>query len=144
MTPYAPMRICSHPGCAVRVRPGGKDRGRCPAHATAYRRAYEAGKGSAAARGYDGLWRRTSQHLRRTELPVCGDRLDGRPPTGDSQCRVAGIVTASELVDHIRPVDGPGDPGWYDRANLQGMCWRCHQVKRQREQQAARREGMAR
>lgn len=133
-----PKRVCSHPGCPVRVSADAKTRGRCPEHARAHERSYQELRGTAAERGYDARWRRYSLHLRRTELILCGDRLDGLPPTGDSLCRAAQRVQPAELVDHIVPVTGPNDPRWYERANLQGACWRCHQVKRQREQQAGR------
>ena len=47
------------------------------------------------------------------------------------KCKERGIVTAGTLVDHIVPRLEGGDE--WDEDNLQTLCDRCHQSKRQSE-----------
>lgn len=137
MSPSAPLRPCLEPRCPNLVTAGGPGRGRCPQHARAHVRAYEAVRGNARARGYDSRWARYSKALRR-QHPLCGMRPPEAPVTPDSVCLREGRTTPGELTDHIRPVTGPHDPGFFDPSNHQVLCWHCHQLKRARERHGAR------
>lgn len=81
----------------------------CPEHKKERTARYEAGRGTAAERGYGGRW---LKHRRRflKEHPYC---VCGNP--------------ASE-VDHTRPVP-PTDPLFWDPANHQALCRSCHSRK---------------
>jgi 5-methylcytosine-specific restriction protein A len=48
-------------------------------------------------------------------------------------CEAQGRVTASEHVDHIKPVSGPGDPLFWEPTNHQALCQSCHSIKTARE-----------
>ena len=63
-------------------------------------------------------WRKLSARHRREE-PLC------------RQCFKRGIITAGVLTDHIIPIL-EGGAEW-DNDNLQTLCDRCHQIKRQGE-----------
>ena len=43
------------------------------------------------------------------------------------ECKAKGIIKASKVVDHIKPMSQGGDP--LSEANLQGLCKECHDVK---------------
>lgn len=106
--PQRAARPCAHPGCPATQRDG---RQFCPAHS----RQYEQGRGSAAARGYDGQWRK----LRRLFLnahPLCVDPFKDHP----------GQVVAASEVDHITPKTQGGTDAWI---NLQALCKHCHSKK---------------
>ena len=49
------------------------------------------------------------------------------------------IIRMATLIDHIVPITGAGDPRLYDVSNLQGLCDTCHNQKRKRESDAAKR-----
>jgi 5-methylcytosine-specific restriction protein A len=91
----------------------------CEEHAKQVAREREAGRPSAARRGYDGNWRKLrAMFLRRH--PLCADpfgRHGGRP------------VVATE-VDHIQPLSRGGGHEW---DNLQALCRSCHSKKTARE-----------
>lgn len=53
--------------------------------------------------------------------------------THDSVCAAKGLIVPGRVVDHIIPVTGPDDPRFYDQANHQYLCDRCHNAKRNRE-----------
>ncbi|MGE4163880.1 MAG: HNH endonuclease [Vicinamibacterales bacterium] len=95
-------RVCHVPGCPA-FEP-------CPAHGAAN------GRGTPAARGYDRRWREYSERFRRAN-PDC--RL----------CGQQGRKVPCALVDHIEPVSGPSDPGFWDPANHQALCRPCHATK---------------
>ena len=79
---------------------------------------------SAAARGYDGDWRR----LRLAHLaahPQCDD------------CRRSGRLTPATQVHHIERFVGLNDPRRLDPRNCQSICEPCH--LRQSARQANRR-----
>lgn len=63
-------------------------------------------------------WRKLTKRHRQEE-PLC------------RECKKRGIITAGTLVDHIVPIL-EGGAEW-DEDNLQTLCDRCHQVKRQTE-----------
>jgi len=46
-----------------------------------------------------------------------------------AECARKGIVQGAEHVDHIKPVDGPDDPGFWDAQNHQALCISCHSRK---------------
>ncbi len=60
-------------------------------------------------------WKALSLRVRR-EQPICATPGCGKP---------------SMAADHITPVRLGG--GFYDRGNLQALCWGCHQRKSQSE-----------
>ncbi len=63
-------------------------------------------------------WRRLTVSHRQAE-PLC------------RQCREKGVTTAGTVVDHIIPrLEGGAE---WDEDNLQTLCDKCHQVKRQTE-----------
>ena len=68
-------------------------------------------------RGYSGPWRRYSEKFRR-RFPVCVSCVD-------YQVKVY-------CVDHIIPVNGPGDPNFMSHWNHQPLCRRCHGMKTER------------
>jgi len=129
-----PLRPCA--AC------GRVSRGRCSCR-PARRRWLESPTGrptgrTASADGYGARWYRYSVAFR-SRYPFCGARPSGYPPTGDSVCQAAGRLVPCapgnkrSVVDHITPVTGPHDPRFYDQANHQTLCQRCHNQKRHRE-----------
>lgn len=48
-------------------------------------------------------------------------------------CVVCDCSNPTMILDHIRPLTSPDDPGMYDETNLQWMCRSCHGVKCQQE-----------
>ena len=68
---------------------------------------------------YDRAWAAYSQHFRR-EHPLCAD------PAGVHAAE--GRIQPAEVVDHIRPHRGNRALFW-DPANHQGLCKRCHDTK---------------
>ena len=48
-------------------------------------------------------------------------------------CMKAQKLEAATDVDHIRPIDGPDDPGYWDTKNHQGLCHSCHSEKTAKE-----------
>ena len=119
----------------------------CPLHGrVATRMIYEQRRGSAAARGYDRRWRAFSARyfgelyaLRVPRAGLCGCRHPSAPATTDSVCAATGHPQLATLIDHIIPITGKRDPRLYDVSNLQGLCDRCHNQKRQRESTRAKR-----
>lgn len=119
----------------------------CPQHGQAVRRAtFERERGSAATRGYDRQWRAFTDRyfvqlygLRVPRAGLCGCRHPAAPMTADSVCAATGAPQLATLVDHIIPITGKNDPRRFDVRNLQGLCDRCHNQKRQREGTRARR-----
>lgn len=75
---------------------------------------------TAHQRGYDAHWRKArAEHL--SCHPLC------------VMCTSRQIVTAATVVDHITPHRGDYILFW-DRANLQSLCKRCHDSDKQREE----------
>lgn len=107
----APLRRCKHGRCNVLTR---NSNGRCDEHAGdghGHNVKYERD-----SRHHSFAWTKYSQAYRRAH-PLCVNNLD---------CR--GLA---EVVDHIEPVSAGGD--FWDSANHQPMCSRCHNRKRQSE-----------
>jgi len=107
-----PSQFCSEPGCGVLV-PFGK----CDAHRP---RARLADVDYAQVHRWYGSAR--WQALRRDVLqadPFC------------RSCRDRGVKALTVDIDHI--VKHDGDPlRFWNRANLQGLCKRCHTIKTSR------------
>lgn len=106
--PSAALVSCKAPRCAALVKAGDRY---CEAHRKEGMKADDGYRPAAHLRGYDSRWSRyRSRYLRRH--PLC------------STCN-----RPANVVDHIRPVSGPEDPGFYDEENHQPLCTRCHAVK---------------
>ncbi|HEY3363938.1 MAG TPA: HNH endonuclease signature motif containing protein [Symbiobacteriaceae bacterium] len=107
-----PQRPCTTPGC-----PNLTQGGPCPEHA----KKRERDRGSAAERGYDARWQRYRKwFLAQPENALC--RI----------CLQSGTVTASTVVDHIKPHKGDYELFW-DPTDHQGTCKPCHDSKTARE-----------
>lgn len=110
--PRMPDHPCAHPGCPGLVPRGKKY---CDAHAPAHPEETR----SASSRGYTSRWRRLSKAFLRAH-PLC------------AECQRNGRTTAAEVVDHITPHRGDPELFW-DRANWQPLCKKCHDTKTYRE-----------
>lgn len=108
-------RPCRYPGCPEIVSEGGY----CEKHQRLYRQQQDRNRGSAAARGYDARWRQYRQIYLR-DHPLCVRCLD------------EGRLTPAVVVDHIKPHKGDWTLFW-EPANHQALCKRCHDVKTARE-----------
>lgn len=73
---------------------------------------------NAHRRGYGARWQKVAA-LHLAQHPLC--------------VRCNGLAT---LVDHIAAVQGEDDPGFYDPANHQALCRRCHAVKTHADRRA--------
>jgi 5-methylcytosine-specific restriction protein A len=106
------LRPCAEPGCPELVKSG-----KCLAHALPSKgaRAYDAARGTAAARGYGWLWQKNVKAYIAAH-PICVDPY-GRHP---------GEVRKTGAVDHIIPLDAGGSNKW---VNLQSLCRSCHAHK---------------
>lgn len=108
--PIRPLGPCSVRGCSGRA----ERRGRCARHAAEaearYREQHPDPRPSAAARGYDGEWRRIR------------DRYLRRHP----DCEAQGCTLPATDVDHVRP---RAQGGTDDESNLQALCHRHHSIK---------------
>jgi len=115
----------------------------CPAHGRGHT---PGGRRPSAARlGYDRAWRQFREtvfaELWRLRVPragLCGCRHPSAPETRDSVCARTGRYQPAELLDHIVPIAGLADPRRLDLSNLQALCHRCHNRKRQRESMEGR------
>lgn len=104
MTPVAPPRPCTFPGCPTLVGSG-----RCVDH--------QPRRASASERGYGAAWRRKrAAHLRRE--PLC------------RECAGENRVTEATDVDHIISRARGGSE---DDSNLQSLCHSHHSRKTARE-----------
>ena len=52
------------------------------------------------------------------------------------RCRKRGVITQTEVVDHIIPYPICGVEGFFDRKNLQGLCKRCNIEKGNQDKKA--------
>jgi 5-methylcytosine-specific restriction protein A len=91
--------------------------GTCSAEAV--KRALDRQRPSAARRGYGSRWRRARTAFL-AQHPLCAD------------CQVRGRVVPATVVDHVVPHRGSPEVFWND-ANWQGLCKRCHDAKTARE-----------
>jgi len=67
---------------------------------------------------YNKRWRKLSE-LIRTNEPLC------------RECKKYNRTTLAKCVDHIKPIELGGD--MMDPANLQPLCYSCHNAKTARE-----------
>jgi len=104
------MQFCAEPQCGVLVQ-----RGRCPAHAPRERAAERIDYARVHAWYRSKRW----QALRRQVI-------DGQPFC--STCLRAGRRVLTVDVDHVLKHDGDPIKFW-NLANLQGLCKRCHTRK---------------
>lgn len=74
-------------------------------------------------------WQRPAGHVDKRKRGRAGVR-DRRQVLAEEPlcrlCRERGLVTASVVVDHIRPLSQGGSD---DRSNKQGLCTACHDEK---------------
>ena len=83
-------------------------------------------RGSSAERGYGARWGKYRAAWLRLH-PLCGDRCSTASPE-HSLCLQQGRIAPAREVDHIHPAK-PDDPQFWDAANLQSLCHRCHSTK---------------
>ena len=101
---HAPLHPCNWPGCAALTNERF-----CATHRATSERRREQTRPSARARGYGGDWA-TIRALVLAEEPIC---------------RICGVAPSRE-VDHIVPLR---QGGTHARANLRGLCIRCHRKR---------------
>jgi 5-methylcytosine-specific restriction protein A len=102
----ARKRFCRYAGCAQTTTEG---------YCAKHRSARESARGSAAARGYDTVWRKYRRAYL-AEHPLC------------RRCEQEGQLTAASIVDHIVP--HRGDPVLFcEPTNHQPLCKPCHDTK---------------
>lgn len=83
-------------------------------------------RGSAAARGYDGLWARYSREWL-ARFPWCGLRGDGLFHMEHSRCARNGERVAATVTDHIVAMKAGG--ARFDPRNHQSLCRGCNNRK---------------
>lgn len=110
MSPFAPKRPCTWPGCGALTQAG-----RCEQHRKQERRELDVKRGTAASRGYDSRWGKARKAFLSTH-PDC------------IQCQHQGRVIAATVVDHIRPHKGDDELFW-DPGNWQALCKAHHDQK---------------
>jgi len=71
---------------------------------------------SSTARGYGSRWQRYREQFL-AEHPLC------------LNCLSFGRYEPATVVDHIVPVAGARDPGFWKKENHQGLCHACHNLK---------------
>jgi 5-methylcytosine-specific restriction enzyme A len=75
-------------------------------------------RASSSARGYNARWQKARATYLRSH-PLC------------VRCEAIGRVTEASVVDHITPHRGDSKLFW-DKANWQALCKRCHDIDKQR------------
>lgn len=85
------------------------------------RKQYDERRGSASERGYTHRWSKAAATFK-TRYPLC------------LGCEAAGLVVASQLVDHVEPHRGDQDKFW-DTSMWQACCGWHHDVVKQRLEQ---------
>lgn len=107
--PRRPKVPCAHPGCPELVESGQKY---CEKHRLVH---INNDRKSAAARGYDGRWRKARKRFLAVH-PLC------------EECRKKGLFVKATVVDHKVP--HRGDPAlFWDESNWQALCKPCHDKK---------------
>lgn len=117
--PAASPKPCTYPGCGALVRDGTS---RCSKHKHIERRQVDAKRGSSSERGYGSRWQ-TARAAFLKRHPDC-----------------ARCPSPATVVDHVVPHKGDKDLFW-DRANWQPLCKRCHDAKTAREDGGFGRQG---
>jgi len=130
---YAPKKACSCRGCAALVESGVRF---CAAHRKQAGDEDRARRGNSAQRGYGSRWRDYRERFL-ARYPLCGMRPgQARLAAGFtewSKCKAGGFLVPATRVDHILPVAGAQDARFWDAANHQALCERCHNSKTSRE-----------
>ena len=80
--------------------------------------------GSSTARGYTYRWQKESKEYLEAN-PLC------------VRCKAQGFIVAAACVDHRQPHQGNQELFW-NHANWQGLCVRCHNQWKQRAEHAQR------
>lgn len=108
VSPFAPKRPCSYPGCSILT-----DAGRCDLHRKQERREYDRGrKDDPSHRLYASKqWRRVREAKLAID-PLC------------ERCRASGRIEAATEVHHRIAVRDGGDS--FDVAGLESLCKPCH------------------
>lgn len=117
LMPQRPRTPCNYPRCPRLVNPGERY---CLEHKRQEQRRYDEQRGTAAQRGYTYRWNKYSRWFRR-QNPLC------------AICEREGRVAPSEHVDHIKPVNGPDDPNFWEPGNHWALCHSCHSRKTAKE-----------
>ncbi len=115
MMPLSPPKPCKHPGCPEVTRDGY-----CHKHKQyerAVKRTYQSRKNTDPFYSST-AWKRLRKYYR-----------DRNP-----LCEVCGKA-AAVMVDHVIPIKDGGAP--MELANLQALCWKCHNIKTGKERAAA-------
>lgn len=89
--------------------------GRCEAHKRTEQKAHDARRGTAHERGYTGAWQKARAAYLRAH-PLCVKH------------EARGEIVPATVVDHIVPHRGDKALFW-DSANWQPLCKRCHDIK---------------
>lgn len=118
--PISPLKPCASPRCSARALPGARW---CAVHrplhvalAVEAARAHDARRGTAAERGYDGRWRKArATFLARRRWRCAGYQVEN-------------CTQPASVVDHKTPHRGNQVLFW-DTANWQPLCKRCHDRK---------------
>jgi 5-methylcytosine-specific restriction protein A len=92
----------------------------------ACRRRLDRARGTAAERGYDAEWARTSRAWLAAH-PWCGERADGKLYAVHSVCVQRGERTRATVTDHIRAMRQGGAK--LDPRNHQSLCHACNSRK---------------
>ena len=107
--PSRPKKPCNYPGCKELV-----NKGYCDKHKK-QGRGYDDNRMTSAQRGYGYKWQKYRAMFIK-DNPIC------------VTCLADGVVEVATVVDHIKPHRGDYDLFW-DTANHQALCKRCHDAK---------------
>lgn len=113
--PIKPKHPCNFVGC-----PNLTNKRFCKEHEKLEIQKYEQSRLSSTQRGYDKTWSRYRKAFL-SRNPLC------------IECEKQGRLTPATDVDHIKPVTGPNDPGFWDEKNLRSLCHECHSRKHAKE-----------
>ena len=109
--PQALLKRCGYRGC-----PNTTCKRYCDQHAPLAAKLFDNRRGTTTERGYDGAWKRVAERRRDLDAGLC------------QRCLETGLVSVSQLVDHILPIHIR--PDWrLEIGNTQVLCFDCHQIK---------------
>lgn len=108
--PYKPLHPCNHHGCPALTLERF-----CPTHQRQVTAEYEASRGTAAERGYDGTWAKV-RVWKLSHEPLC------------ERCQAAGRDVAAVLVHHC-----DRNPRHNESSNLESLCDPCHDQEHVKE-----------
>jgi 5-methylcytosine-specific restriction protein A len=109
MSPYAPPRACTFPGCPNYCEPYSDY---CSAHKRKSSKLYDKYRGSARQRGYDNTWHKLSNmKLRKNPMCEC------------EECKGQGKI--ADMVHHIKSVEEYPELR-LELGNLLSMNGECH------------------